>query len=356
MSISLEYYQTSVKHDIDYYEGIIRTKPLLLKEALVFRDCLGEHLKKMLTFRTVEPLLSIGFVWAQERYETSCGEVDIMATIKIQRFIRSRGQWFSNKNALIRAVVDYGREILHQRYQLKVSGDQPLKRIKVSEDQPLERKALYVCTVDSEEDNAEFRKCLIPLGVDGPYGYRFSEMYDDLIESRMRGKSVVVLDSENRVQAAARLHFSIGETDSYVEIFALGSAFWNKRSPRHQQDPRRVEGAGTVLIEQLIFESFSAGRKGHLVLLPAQKSIGFYKKLGFTFVTDDDADKLELHFTPMNDDDDDDKMELTPDKIPGFLRDHGGRAQVFTKQISPQRFDFNEPDVVSDDAFDSDLS
>ncbi|MEI8124402.1 MAG: GNAT family N-acetyltransferase [Parachlamydiaceae bacterium] len=98
----------------------------------------------------------------------------------------------------------------------------------------------------------------------------------------------VVNDDEDNIQAAAL--FKVDETRKTPEnkdikiplyIAYISTAPWNLKIEANKMDQRRVEGAGTALIEGAIYASIEKGYRGAVSLESVPTAIGFYEKLGF---------------------------------------------------------------------------
>lgn len=119
------------------------------------------------------------------------------------------------------------------------------------------------------------------------------ELSEDQEKAR-KSSFKAVCDTEGNMQALAL--FKVDEERSIVRegreetynlplyVSYIGTAPWNLRIQRTEDDKgdkRRVEGAGTALIESAIYESIKKGYKGAVALEATSSAIAFYEKLGF---------------------------------------------------------------------------
>ncbi|MGL5806030.1 MAG: hypothetical protein ACRC11_11415 [Xenococcaceae cyanobacterium] len=94
-----------------------------------------------------------------------------------------------------------------------------------------------------------------------------------------------VRDVNSRLQAGA----IVEEELDFLFLDALVTAPWNVLGNQSET----ISGAGTTLMEELVKESFELGNEGRIRLYPLQRSIQFYRTIGFV-----ETDSLDWELTP----------------------------------------------------------
>lgn len=83
--------------------------------------------------------------------------------------------------------------------------------------------------------------------------------------------------------------------DLYIEHII--TAPWNIQDVEKvstKDFPGRMAGIGKMLVQKIISDNQKAGGDGHLKVVSADLAIGFYQKLGFTLLKDDDENLMQL--------------------------------------------------------------
>lgn len=155
-----------------------------------------------------------------------------------------------------------------------------------------------------------------------PIALQHKEAYEDLhnvlsladqiaynVRNGFAGQIIAVYDETGRLQGVGHLKTK----GDRIEVEHLATAPWNLDIDIFKDDPRKVKGVGTALLEETIVNSMKAGFQGEVHLDSLEKALPFY----YT--------KMELEIaqrTPASSD-------LIPMKlvdIGKFLTNHGGRA------------------------------
>jgi len=130
----------------------------------------------------------------------------------------------------------------------------------------------------------------------------------DAIEKGSPGQVIGVYDEKGVLQAAA----FVSTKNGFFEVLQIVSAPWNQEIEMYKDDPRRVRGAGTAVIEEAISTSMRAGYHGDIHLDAVETAVPFYKKIGLE-VEQRVPDNWNL-------------LPMKLDKIVEFFRSFGGRA------------------------------
>lgn len=102
-------------------------------------------------------------------------------------------------------------------------------------------------------------------------------IWEEVVYNNNRKGLRAVSDSEGMPQALAIVKQQ-GRRHLYLEYLATSP--WNVKEAN---DPRRVRGAGTALMTQLVIESARFGAEGRIELEALPGAVAFYEKIGFVF-------------------------------------------------------------------------
>ncbi len=122
-------------------------------------------------------------------------------------------------------------------------------------------------------------------------------------------------DDQGRLQSIAIIIPKYGYSTKRSVVKFLSTAPWNFRFGSYTEDPRRVEGAATSLIEHTIYQGWKASAPGDVYVDAIPNSEEFYRKIGFITPRISLSGEIGTEC-----------LALTKDKILHFLRDFGGRA------------------------------